>query len=176
MDDPPPTLQFESEAQLSGRLATAVVGWYRDRFGRGPTRAKGWILDDNAAVILGNVQTEVERSLVSAGETESVELLRRRVRQVYADELQVMVQQIVGRKVVAMLGDHSAVANTTIMLFVLEPDGPQPDAPELGSEQEAIRGWGDQVRRQNRSLRDEQARLREEQARLSEQRPKPATD
>jgi uncharacterized protein YbcI len=114
----------ESDASRNGRLATAVVGWYRERFGRGPTKAKAWILDDNAVVVLGNVQTEVERSLVEAGEIESVELLRRRVRQVHADELRATVEQIVERKVVATLGDHSAVANTTVMLFVLEPEEP----------------------------------------------------
>jgi uncharacterized protein YbcI len=119
----------ESEASRNGRLATAVVGWYRDRFGRGPTKAKGWILDDNAVVVLGNVQTEVERSLVEAGETESVELLRRRIRQVHADELRATVEQIVGRRVCATLGDHNAVANTTVMVFVLEPT--EPERPDL---------------------------------------------
>jgi uncharacterized protein YbcI len=120
----------ESEASRNGRLATAVVGWYRNRFGRGPTRAKGWILDDNAVVVLGNVQTEVERSLVDAGEVESVELLRRRVRQVHADELRATVERIVDRKVLATLGDHNAVANTTVMLFVLEPA--EPELPDGG--------------------------------------------
>jgi uncharacterized protein YbcI len=113
-----------SRAELCGRLATALVQWYRDRFGRGPTEAKGYILDDHAVVILGSVQTDVERSLVESGEVESVELLRRRVRQMFADELRATVEGVVGRKVVAALGDHNAVANTTVMLFVLEPEQP----------------------------------------------------
>jgi uncharacterized protein YbcI len=117
MDDAIPRL----DARLSGRLATAVVQWYRDRFGRGPTEAKAYILDGYAVVILGSVQTEVERSLVEGGETESVELLRRRVRQVFADELRGIVERLVGTKVVATLGDHNAVANMTVLLFVLGP-------------------------------------------------------
>jgi uncharacterized protein YbcI len=48
--------------EQSGRLATAIVQRYRDRFGRGPTEAKAVIQDDFALVILGNAQTEVERS------------------------------------------------------------------------------------------------------------------
>jgi uncharacterized protein YbcI len=109
------------DARLSGRLATAVVQWYRDRFGRGPTEAKAYILDGYALVILGSVQTDVERSLVERGETESVELLRRRVRQVFADELRAIVERLVGTKVVATLSDHNAVANMTLLLFVLGP-------------------------------------------------------
>jgi uncharacterized protein YbcI len=107
--------------ELGGRLATAVVGWYRNRFGRGPTEARAYILDGYALVILGSVQTEVERSLVAEGETESVELLRRRIRQVFANELRSIVEDLVGSEVVATLSDHNAVANMTVLLFVLKP-------------------------------------------------------
>jgi len=54
----------------------------------------------------------------------SVELLRRRVRQVAADEFCAATEEIVGRKVAAFLGDHNAVANITVLVFLLEPDRP----------------------------------------------------
>jgi uncharacterized protein YbcI len=110
--------------EVSGRLATTIVQRYRDRFGRGPTEARAYVGPDYALVILGNAQTEVERSLVGDGEVESVELLRRRVRQMAADEFCAATEEIVGRKVVALLGDHNAVANTTALVFLLEPDRP----------------------------------------------------
>jgi uncharacterized protein YbcI len=109
--------------EVNGRLATAIVQRYRDRFGRGPTEAKAVIGDDFALVILGSAQTEVERSLVADGELESVELLRRRVRQTAAAEFCAVTEEITGRKVSAMLGDHNAVANTTALVFLLE--GPE---------------------------------------------------
>jgi uncharacterized protein YbcI len=37
-----------------------------------------------------------------------------------------VTEEIVGKKVVAMLGDHHAVANTTVLVFLLERD---PQAP-----------------------------------------------
>ena len=117
MDD---TRRIESRTELSGRLATAIVQRYRDRFGRGPTEARAHIGDDYALVILGSVQTEVERSLVAGGERDAVELLRRRVRQMAAAEFRAATEEIVDRKVVAMLGDHNAVANTTVLVFLLE--------------------------------------------------------
>jgi uncharacterized protein YbcI len=112
--------------EQSGRLATAIVQRYRDRFGRGPTEAKAIIQEDFAMVILGSPQTEVERSLVEGGERESVEFLRRRVRQMAAPEFCAVAEEIVGKKVTAMLGDHNADANTTILLFLLEPKGAGP--------------------------------------------------
>jgi uncharacterized protein YbcI len=110
--------------EVAGRLATTIVQRYRDRFGRGPTEAKAVIQDDFALVILGSAQTEVERSLVAGGELESVEFLRRQVRQMAGPKFCAVTQEILGRKVVTMLGDHSATANTTVLVFLLEPREP----------------------------------------------------
>jgi uncharacterized protein YbcI len=108
--------------EVSGQLATTIVQRYRARFGRGPTEARAYIGRDYALVILGSAQTDVERSLVAEGEVDSVELLRRRVRQMAAQEFCEATEEIVGRKVVAMLGDHNAVANTSVLVFLLDPE------------------------------------------------------
>lgn len=110
--------------KANGRLATAIVQRYRERFGRGPTLAKAHIGSDFAVVVLGDVQTEVEQSLVAGGEVESVELLRRRIRQMGNDEFCETTEEVLGRKVLAMLGDHNAVANSSVLVFLLEPEPP----------------------------------------------------
>ena len=48
--------------------------------------------------------------------------MRRRVRQMAADEFCSTTEEVVGRKVVAMLGDHNALANTSVLVFLLEPE------------------------------------------------------
>jgi uncharacterized protein YbcI len=111
--------------QGGGKLATAIVQSYRNRFGRGPTEAKAYVRDDHALLILGSAQTEVERSLVAAGEKDSVELLRRRVRQLAEEEFSSLVEEIVGRKVLVMLGDHSALANISVLVFIFEQEEPR---------------------------------------------------
>jgi uncharacterized protein YbcI len=111
-------------SEVSGQLATTIVQRYRDRFGRGPTEARAYIGRDYALVILGSAQTDVERSLVAGGEVDSVELLRRRVRQMAAEDFSAATEAVVGRKVIAMLGDHNAKANTTVLVFMLEREGP----------------------------------------------------
>ena len=108
--------------KANGQLATAIVQRYRERFGRGPTLARAHNGSDFAVVILGDVQTEVEQSLVAEGEVESVELLRRRIRQMAADEFCAATEEVIGRKVLAMLGDHHARANASVMVFLLEPE------------------------------------------------------
>jgi uncharacterized protein YbcI len=64
----------------------------------------------------------VERSLVAGGELESVEFLRRQVRRMAAAEFCAVTEEITGRKVTAMLGDHNAEANTTVIVFLFERD------------------------------------------------------
>ena len=81
-------------------------------------------------VILGNPQTDVERSLVAGGERDSVELLRRRVRQFAADEFCRVAEEIVGRKVTVMLGDHNAEANVTALVFLFERETASAEARE----------------------------------------------
>jgi uncharacterized protein YbcI len=84
--------------------------------------AKAHVGRDFAVVVLGDVQTEVEQSLVAEGEVESVELLRRRIRQMAADEFCAATQGVLGRKVLAMLGDHNARANSSVIVFLLESE------------------------------------------------------
>ena len=40
------------------------------------------------------------------------------------DEFCVTTEAVVGRKVVAMLGDHNAVANSSLLVFLLESGRP----------------------------------------------------
>jgi len=48
------------------------------------------------------------------------------VRQMAADEFCATTEEVVGRKVVAMLGDHNALANTSALIFLLEPERGEP--------------------------------------------------
>jgi uncharacterized protein YbcI len=40
------------------------------------------------------------------------------------DEFCSTTEAVVGRKIVAMLCDHNAVANSSVLVFLLEPDRP----------------------------------------------------
>jgi hypothetical protein len=41
------------------------------------------------------------------------------------DEFCAATEEVVGRKVLTMLGDHNAAANTTALVFLLEPERAQ---------------------------------------------------
>ena len=72
---------------VAQQVSNAIVGWFKERAGRGPTQAKAYLADDHVLVLLENVQTTVERTLIAHGQGEFVDRLRRTIRGIYREEL-----------------------------------------------------------------------------------------
>jgi len=99
-------------------LTNAIVRWYTDKFGRGPTKAKTYIEQDHATVILGEVQTAVERTLAANGEGALVKEVRRTVKAIHQTEISSLVERTTGRMVVAMHSDHDPGTDTSVYVFL----------------------------------------------------------
>ena len=123
-----------AENQVAEQVSNAIVGWFKERAGRGPTHTKAYLADDHVLVLLANVQTTVERTLVEHGQSELVDQLRRTIRNAYRDELCALVSAKVGRPVATMLSDHDPNTDSSALVFLLEreenrPDGTKPSPP-----------------------------------------------
>ena len=123
-----------AENQVAEQVSNAIVGWFKERAGRGPTHTKAYLADDHVLVLLANVQTTVERTLVHHGHGELVDRLRRTIRDAYSDELCALVSSKVGRPVATMLSDHDPYTDSSALVFLLEredqrPDGTKPSPP-----------------------------------------------
>jgi uncharacterized protein YbcI len=105
-------------------LATGVVAWYQQRFGRGPTRAKAYVNDDYVLVVLGEVQSRAERTLVEQGDATSVINLRRAIKEAHKEALCELVAELTGRPVRIMLSDHNPYEDTSAMVFLFERETP----------------------------------------------------
>lgn len=106
---------------MRSQLANAVVRLHAENYGRGPTRARAHLGEDHVLVVLEDVFTTAERTLVSAGESERV----RTVRGAYSDATRqaftVAIEEITGRKVRAYMAQTSAEPEIAVELFFLEP-------------------------------------------------------
>ena len=107
-----------SDIPVALQLSNAIVGWYKARAGRGPTHARADVADDHALVLLRNVQTTVERTLVEHGRGDLVDELRQVLRGVHHEELCALVSREVGRPVATMLSDHDPATDTSVLVFV----------------------------------------------------------
>jgi uncharacterized protein YbcI len=120
-----------STGEMRAKLANAMVGLKKEHYGRGPTAAKAWLLDDYVFVVLEGGLTRNEETLLAAGEVRMVRDYRLTFQQVVRDQFTTAVERITGRKV---LDYHSQIVfdpPRSFEFFVLDgpPDGASDEQP-----------------------------------------------
>jgi uncharacterized protein YbcI len=89
--------------------------------GRGPTKARTTLSQNLVVVTFGDTMTRAEHNLVAAGEAEAVAAMRRVFQATMREEAVRVVEEIVGREVIAYLADIDTSANIGLVAFVLAP-------------------------------------------------------
>lgn len=102
-------------------VTNAVVRLHRAHYGKGPTRSKSYFLDDILICIMSDVFTTVERTLIDAGEPESVRQTRLAFQEAMGDSFTEAVEEIVGRRVLGFTSQVLVDEDIAIDLFLLEP-------------------------------------------------------
>lgn len=109
-----------SERGPEQALANAIVGVMKQYYGKGPTGAKAWILDDYVFVALEGGLTRNEETLVGDGKEEVVRSYRLAFQETMSEEMMGAVAGIMGRKVLTY---HSQIVfhpTRAFEIFVLE--------------------------------------------------------
>jgi uncharacterized protein YbcI len=113
--------------ELNSAIANAIVHIYSEYIGRGPTRARAFYRQEVIVVVMEEMLTTGERSLVAGGETESVLDVRKRYQHAMRDQMVHAVEDLTDCKVVAFMSDNNVDPDMTAELFVLDrPLPPQP--------------------------------------------------
>src|SRR3954470_9611983 len=101
----------EPSGEVRARVANAMVGLKKEHFGRGPTAAKAWMLDDYLFVAMEGGLTRNEETLLAAGREDAGRAYRLTVqegvarpsrlpfREVVAATSIAAVEEITGREV-----------------------------------------------------------------------------
>jgi uncharacterized protein YbcI len=104
-------------------ITNGIVGLFSEYYGRGPTRAKSYLLEDGYLVtVLRDTLTSVERTLAEHGHSDQVRSVRLTFQEAMADEFKGVVERALGRKVVAYHSQLLIDADIGFELFVLESD------------------------------------------------------
>ena len=112
----------EASGERLAAISNAVVGIFSEYYGRGPTKAKSYLVDNYVLCVLEDILTTVERTLVEKGEEDLVRKVRLTFQEAVADTFTQAVSEIMGRKVIAY---HSQVTFHPPMgfeIFVLEEE------------------------------------------------------
>src|SRR5919108_2647731 len=119
--------------QLAG-VTNAIVSLFREYYGRGPTKAKSYMLDDYILVcVLEETMTKVEKTLVENGHGDKVREVRLTFQEAMADAFKAEVSAQLGRKVVAYHSQLTLEPDMGFEFFILEesPESKPPPSAAL---------------------------------------------
>jgi uncharacterized protein YbcI len=117
--------------RLNAAIVNSVVGIHTRQCGRGPNRAQAFFRDNVVVVVLQNVMSQAQRTLVAGGRPDVARLVQRRLHEAMYAELARSVAGLTGCRVTCFLHDFDAASDTASELFVL--DRPVPRSTDRGS-------------------------------------------
>ena len=114
----------EPGGSVRAALANAMVGMKKQFYGRGPTAAKAWILDDYVFVALEGGLTRNEETLLADGKEDLVRAYRLSFQETMTSVVTQAVTEITGRRVLTYHSQIVFEPTRTFEMFVLEPQQP----------------------------------------------------
>ncbi len=104
-------------------VTNGIVQLFREYYGRGPNKAKSYLLDERILVcVLEDTMTTVEQTLVKNGDTDMVRQVRLRFQEVMAEEFTGVVERAMGRRVAAYHSQLTMEPDMGFEFFVLEDE------------------------------------------------------
>jgi uncharacterized protein YbcI len=111
----------DGHGTLRRDISTAVVGLYKQHFGKGPTRCRTYLEPNLVVVILGEGYTAGEQTLFEAGRWYEV----RNAREIWQDSMQerfvTTIEELTGRRVGAFMSANHQDPDLAVELFLLDP-------------------------------------------------------
>ena len=126
---PQPDVQRRTGGELNAAIARMIVRFHRERLGRGPTKAQAFYRGNVIVVILSDTLTKAERTLASAGRSDTVMEVRSAFQEAMHTELSGTVEELTGCRVVAFMSSNHLEPDLAAEIFIL--DRPVPGQEHL---------------------------------------------
>jgi uncharacterized protein YbcI len=116
-----PRLYPLAGGKLLAQITNRIVSLVREHYGRGPIKAKTYVLDNLVVCVLtdGGV-TAIERTMMGGGEPERVLEMRRDFQRMMKVRYSEMIEELTGRKVLAFLSQAHVEPDLTIEMFLMD--------------------------------------------------------
>jgi uncharacterized protein YbcI len=109
-----------SRGQLAAAISNAIVGIHSKHYGKGPTKAKTYLIDDTVVCVMQDVFTTVEHTLIEAGKGDLVREVRTTFQYALREDFIDAVHDIVGRRPRSFMSQIDCDADMAIEFFLLE--------------------------------------------------------
>ena len=111
--------------QLLSAISTRIVAILRERYGRGPMKAKTYVIDDIVVVVMrGSGFTPLEQTIMDSGRPDRVVEMREDFQAVMEDRYKRTIKELTGRNVTAFISQAHVDPDITVEMFFV--DGPLP--------------------------------------------------
>jgi uncharacterized protein YbcI len=109
-----------SRGQVAAAISNAIVGIHSKHYGKGPTKAKTYLIDDMVVCVMQDVFTTVERTLIEQGKGDLVREVRTTFQYTMRKEFQDAVREATGREPRSFMSQIDCDADLAIEFFLLE--------------------------------------------------------
>lgn len=106
--------------ERAAAISNLVVRLVSDYTGRGPTKARTYLNEDVITVVLREMLTKAERSLVRDGKSALVQSTRLAFQQTMREDFVAGIEGITGAKVKAFLSSNHMDPDIAVETFILE--------------------------------------------------------
>ena len=102
-------------------VSNGLVHLMSDSYGRGPTKAKTYILDDSYVIcVMHEIFTTAEQTLIEAGEKDLVRRTRIAFQTALSDDFKAVVEEALGRRVLTYQSQIVFDPPSCFEFFILE--------------------------------------------------------
>jgi len=105
---------------LLARLSTEMVRATKQYFGKGPTQAKSYFLDDMLFIVMKGGLTTAEKTMLEFGEIDKVRDFRQTFENQMTEQLTGMIEDITGRKVLTYQSQVMFMPDRIVEMFVFD--------------------------------------------------------
>lgn len=119
-------------------ISTSIVSILRESYGRGPTKAKTYVLDDLVVCVLRNGFTALEETMMAQGRKGEVVEMRHEFQKMMGTRYKEKIEELTGRKVVAFLSQAHLEPDITLEVFMLDKSVEEAGALEVVAPEEGL--------------------------------------
>ena len=117
--------------RLLAEITNRIVAFMREHYGRGPIKAKTYVLDNLIVCVLSDGFTAIERTMMEGGQPDRVLEMRRDFQLLMKKRYSEMIEELTGRKVLAFLSQAHVDPDLTVEMFLMDAPVPGFGALEL---------------------------------------------